>query len=140
MNCLRAVLPYLSPGGSIVNAGSGLSLQGRWNCQQSKTRQLNTQWSFRYTMAGHQEPRFGDDLEPSPVDANRFRRPGLTIFGLRAAGLVRSTPISCREKREWDSPILRGSRLSSCQFLFSQKARNYPGAADRLLPEFAIEG
>ncbi|RSL96468.1 hypothetical protein CEP52_011434 [Fusarium oligoseptatum] len=29
MNCLRAVLPHLSAGGSIVNAGSGLSLQGR---------------------------------------------------------------------------------------------------------------
>ena len=29
MNCMRAVIPHLSSGGSIVNAGSGLSLQGR---------------------------------------------------------------------------------------------------------------
>ncbi|KAL6822583.1 3-alpha--hydroxysteroid dehydrogenase [Trichoderma sp. SZMC 28015] len=29
MNCMRAVIPYLKDGGSIINAGSGLSLQGR---------------------------------------------------------------------------------------------------------------
>lgn len=29
MNCMRAVLPHLGTGASIVNAGSGLSLQGR---------------------------------------------------------------------------------------------------------------
>ncbi|KAJ4252852.1 hypothetical protein NW762_010758 [Fusarium torreyae] len=29
MNCMRAQIPHLSKGGSIINAGSGLSLQGR---------------------------------------------------------------------------------------------------------------
>lgn len=29
MNCMRAALPHLSAGASIINAGSGLSLQGR---------------------------------------------------------------------------------------------------------------
>lgn len=41
-----------------------------------KTRQLNTQRSLRYDMAGHQELRFGHDLGASPIDDST-----LTGFG-----------------------------------------------------------